>query len=335
MNGTETVEPTARQPIDGTRRPRLGPWARYALRRLAGLIAVAAFLIVVTFVMIQLIPGDPARVMAGQDASPAEIARTRHELGLDRPLPSQFIDYVSGVLRGDLGRSFQTREPVADIVTARLPFTAELAVSAVLLVLAVSLPLGMAIAVRRSRRVDGVFTVATGLLGAVPEYVIGTVLVVVFAIRLGVLPAGGAQTPQSLILPVLAIALPGMCFMSRVVRREAGSVLEQDYIRTARGRRLRPLRLYLRHVLPNLLTATLTLSGLMLASLLGGTVIVESVFAWPGIGLRVVDAILVRDYPVIQGCVLVLGLLAAMLNLLVDTVLALLDPRAALGGGAH
>ncbi|MEU4648009.1 ABC transporter permease [Nocardia fluminea] len=308
-------------------------WLGFALRRAAGLLAVAVVLVVVTFAMIQLIPGDPAESLAGQNATQADIARIRTELGLDRPVLTRFFDYVSGLLQGDLGRSFQTREAVSDVIAARLPFTAQLAVFSLILVLAIALPLGIAVAARHSRRTDGAFTLSTGLLGAVPEYVVGTALVVVFAITLGLLPAGGAQTTQSLILPVLAISLPSMCVMARVVRREAGTVLSQDYIRTARGRRLPPLRLYTRHVLPNLLTAVMTLSGLVLASMLGGTVIVETVFAWPGIGQRVVDALLVRDYPVIQGCVLVLGLLAAVLNLLVDIALAILDPRSSLAGG--
>ncbi|MGW5924085.1 ABC transporter permease [Nocardia fluminea] len=339
MTAAHALIPAEPSPPDdakpGRQRRALGPWARFALRRLAGLVTLTIVLVTGTFLMVQLIPGDPARVLAGPDASGEEIERLRRTLGLDKPMVSQFADYVGGLAHGDLGRSFHTRESVTDIIATRMPFTAQLALAAMVVVLLVAVPLGMAVAVRRSRRVDGVFTFSTGLLGSVPEYVIATLLVLIFAITLRVLPATGAATPASLILPIVAIALPSVCFMARVVRREAGTVLEQDYIRAARGRRLPPWSLYLRHVLPNLLTATLTLSGLMLASLLGGTVAVEAVFSWPGIGLRVVDAVLARDYPVIQGCVLVLGLLAALLNLLVDVTLAVLDPRATLDGGDH
>ncbi|MEB8340787.1 ABC transporter permease [Streptomyces endophyticus] len=308
---------------------------RFFLRRLAGVVAVAATLVAATFLMVQLIPGDPARVVAGTDASAVDIERVRRELGLDGSLLAQFWSYVSGLLHGDLGTSFQTKEPVADIVVTRLPFTAEIAFPAVLVVLLLAVPIGLAVAARGSRRTDGAFTFGTGLVGATPEYVIGTLLVLIFAINLGWFPAAGAETLPSLVLPIAAIAIPGTCVMARIVRREAAGVLAQDYMRTARGRRLPWLRLYARHALPNLLTATLTLGGLILASLLGGTVIVESVFAWPGMGQRVVEAILVRDYPVIQGCVLVLGLLAALLNLMVDVVLGLLDPRAPAGKVAH
>ncbi|WP_415950132.1 ABC transporter permease [Streptomyces sp. KLOTTS4A1] len=319
----------------GRRMPTLGPWASFLLRRLVGVIAVAATLVAVTFLMVQLIPGDPARVVAGADANSADIARARHELGLDTSLLDQFGTYVSGLLHGDLGASFQTKEPVAEIIATRLPFTAEIAFCAVLSVLLLAVPIGLTVAARAGRRTDSAFTFVTGLVGSTPEYIIGTLLVLGFAIGLGWFPAAGAETLSSLVLPIAALVLPGACVMSRIVRREAAAVLSQDYMRTARGRRLPPLRLYTRHALPNLLTGTLTIGGMSLASLLGGTVIVESVFAWPGMGQRVVEAILARDYPVIQGCVLVLGLLAAVLNLLVDIVLALLDPRTLAGKGGR
>ncbi|GIH79857.1 peptide ABC transporter permease [Planobispora longispora] len=336
---TDTSENPATGAPEGTAVRGGGhPWAGFLLRRLGGLLAVLVTLVVVTFLIVQLIPGDPARALAGPDATPQQIEQLRHEIGLDRPLPEQFASYAGGLLGGDLGVSFQTREPVADVIAARLPFTAELALLAVVVALAVAVPLGMAVAVAtrggRRPRLDAAFTFVTGLGGAAPEYVLGTLLVLVFAIGLGVLPASGAATLSALVLPVTAIALPGACVLARVVRREAAVVLEQDYMRTARGRRLPAPALYARHALPNLLTGTLTLGGLTLSALLGGTVIVESVFAWPGMGTRVVEAILARDYPVIQGTVLVLGLLAALINMIVDVLLGLLDPRT-LAGRSH
>ncbi|RSS56743.1 ABC transporter permease [Streptomyces sp. WAC01280] len=331
MAATLTGKPAA----GAGRATTLGPWGTFLVRRLVGLVAVAVTLVVGTFLMVQLIPGDPARVVAGADATPADVELARHELGLDRTLLSQFGTYASGLLRGDLGTAFQTKESVAEIIGSRLPFTAEIAFLSVLVVLVLAVPIGLAVAARGSRRTDGAFTFVTGLVGATPEYIIGTLLVLGFAIRLGWLPAAGAETVTSMVLPIAALVLPGTCVMARIVRGEAAHVLAQDYMRTARGRRLPPLRLYARHALPNLLTATLTLGGLILAGLLGGTVVVETVFAWPGIGQRVVEALLVRDYPVIQGCVLVLGLLAALLNLLVDVVLALLDPRTLAGKGGR
>ncbi|WP_338118017.1 ABC transporter permease [Streptomyces coryli] len=307
------------------------PWLTFLLRRAIGLVGVLVTLVVVTFLMIQLIPGDPARRVAGSDATPARIAEVRSELGLDQPLFVQFGDYVSGLLRGDLGTSFATSRPVADLLGDRLPFTAELALLAIVVVLLVAVPLGMAIAVAcragRRRSLDTAFTSATALAGAVPEYVLGTLLILVFALGLGVLPSSGAATLSALLLPVIAVSVGPICTLARIVRRETASVLTQDFMRTARGRRLPALRLYARHALPNLLTSTLTLGGLILTGLLGGTVVVEYVFQWPGLGSAAVGAIVARDYPVMQGIVLLLGLLAAVLNLLVDVVLGLLDPR--------
>ncbi|WP_219418390.1 ABC transporter permease [Pseudonocardia nigra] len=311
------------------------PWLRFAARRLGGVVAVMVVLVVATFLIIQLIPGDPARTVAGPDATPEQVAETRARLGLDLPLFEQFARYVGGLLRGDLGTSFQTGEPVAQVITSRLPFTVELALPAVLVVLLVSVPLGMAVAVAgrsgRWRRLDSGFTVVTSLAGAVPEYIVGTLLVLVFAVGLGLLPAAGAATVSALILPIAAVALAPTCTMARIVRRETAAVLGSDYLRTARGRRLSALRRYGRHALPNLLTSTLTMGGLLLASLLGGTVIVENVFAWPGLGTKVVEAIAHRDYAVIQGIVLTLGVIATLLNLIVDVLLGLLDPRTLTG----
>ncbi|GAB3683477.1 ABC transporter permease [Actinocorallia lasiicapitis] len=307
------------------------PWPRFLLGRLAGLLGVLAVLVVVTFAMVQLIPGDPAQVIAGANATPEQIEAVRVRQGLDRPLLTQFSGYVGGLLHGDLGTSFAGGQPVTRVIADRLPFTAQVALLAMVLVLLVSVPLGMAVAVAcrggRRRALDTSFTSVTALLGAVPEYVLATFMILVFVVWFGLLPAAGAATLSSMIMPILAVSLGPICTMARIVRRETATVLEQDYLRTARGRRLGAVRLYARHALPNLMTSTLTLGGLILTSLLGGAVIIEVVFAWPGLGQGVLDAITKRDYPVIQGVVLVLGLLATVLNILVDVALGVLDPR--------
>ncbi|MEV0096250.1 ABC transporter permease [Streptomyces sp. NPDC050738] len=311
------------------------PWAGFLVRRLVGLAGVLLTLVVGTFLMIQLVPGDPARQVAGSGATAGQIEQVRHELGLDRTLWDQFVSYVGGLFHGDLGNSFTGGRPVAQLIGDRLPFTAQLALIAMVVVLLVSVPLGMAVAVAcrggRRRWLDSGFTAVTAVAGAVPEYVLATVLVLVFAVTWGVLPAAGAASLSALVLPVLAVSVGPVCTLARIVRRETAAVLTQDFMRTARGHRLRSLRLYARHALPNLLTSTLTLGGLILSGLLGGTVIVEIVFAWPGLGTGVVNAITARDYPVVQGVVLLLGLLATLLNLLVDVVLGLLDPRTLTG----
>ncbi|WP_088288277.1 ABC transporter permease [Kineosporia sp. A_224] len=312
------------------------PWVRFAVRRAGGLVLALALLVTVTFLIVPLLPGDPARAIAGSAATPQAVATIRADLGLDRPLPQRFVEYVGGLARGDLGTSFRYRVPVADVVATRLPYTVQLAVPAIVLVLALAVPLGMAVGVLtrggRRRRLDVAFGVVAGAVAAVPPYVLGTLLVVTLAIGLKLFPPGGAQTPASLVLPILALSLGPACAVARVVRAETSSVLEQEFLRTARARRLPAGRLYLRHALPNLLTSVLTLTGLVLTSLLGGTVVIENVFSYPGLGTEIVQAIVSKDYPVIQGIILCVGVLALLVNLLVDVVLGLVDPRTLTGG---
>ena len=336
-----TVTGTASVPTGGHASARRSavldaPWVRFAVRRAAGLGLALALLVTVTFLIVPLLPGDPARAIAGSSATPQTVAAIRADLGLDRPLPQRFVDYVGGLARGDLGTSFRYRTPVSDVVASRLPFTVQLAVPAIVLVLVVAVPLGMAVglATRSGRRrwLDVTFGAVAGTVAAIPPYVLGTLLVVTLAIGLKLLPPGGAQTPASLILPVLALSLGPACAVARVVRAETSSVLQLEFLRTARGRRLPAARLYLRHALPNLLTSVLTLTGLVLTSLLGGTVVIENVFSYPGLGTEIVQAIVSKDYPVIQGIILCVGGLALLVNLLVDVVLGIVDPRTLTGG---
>ena len=309
----------------------ISPWQRFLVRRLAGLVGIFASLVVVTFFIVAALPGDPARSIAGPDATADRIEQVRHQLGLDQSLGHRFLAYVTDLLHGNLGTSFTGGDSVSSVIATRLPFTAQLPLITIIVVFLLSVPIGMSVAVacRSGNRqwLDGVFTLVTGFVGAVPEFVLATVLIVIFAIKLRILPAAGADTASALVLPIIALSLGPTCALARVVRRETSTVLAQDYLRTARGKRLGTMRLYLRHTLPNLLASTLTLGGVILTSLLGGTVLIEFVFNWPGLGSRVVQAVVARDYPVIQGSVLVLGMLAALLNLLVDVGLGLLDPR--------
>lgn len=313
------------------------PWLRFFARRLGGLVLSFVVLVCVTFLIVPLIPGDPAVIAAGQGATTQQIDQFRELLGLNHSLLVQFWDYVHGVLTLDLGTSFMSGEGVWSLIMGRLPFTAELALLSIALVLLIAVPLGLAIAMLtrggRNRWLDTVFNGVTSLFYSIPQYVMGTLLVFVFAVSLGWLPAAGAASLSSLILPTVGLMIGPICVISRTVRRETGVVLEKDYVRTARGWRLSGLRTMLRYVLPNLLTTTLTLSGLILAAQLGGTVIIETVFAWPGLGQEVVTAILQRDYPVVRGIVLVLGMLATLIIAFVDTLLALIDPRTR--GGSH
>lgn len=316
----------------------LSPWADYALRRAGGVLLSVALLVVVTFFMVPLIPGDPAVAVAGADATTEQIEAIRNNLGLNDPLLVQFINYVGGLLTGDLGESFAYSTSVSQIIATKLPFTAEIALLGIILVLLISVPVGMLVGILtrggRKKWLDVSFGMLTAFFQAVPQYVVSTMLVVVFAIILKVLPAAGAASLSALILPVVGLSIAPICSIARVVRRETSTVLEQDYLRTGRGWRLPALRLYARHALPNLLTTALTLAGLILAGMLGGAIIVENVFNWPGLGREIVTAIVNKDYPVIQGIILVLGFLAILLNLLVDVILGLIDPRT-LGGKSN
>lgn len=313
-------------------------WINFAVRRTGGLLLSLFLLVVLTFMIVPLIPGDPARAVAGTDASAETLARLRAQMGLDDPMPVRFLDYVTGLLQFDLGTSFRFNDAVAGIVATKLPYTAQLALMAIAVVLIVAIPVGLAVGVLtrggRRRWLDLAFSNVAGFLASLPGYVTATLLVVAFAIMVPIFPAGGADSLAALVLPTLALGIGPACAVARVVRQETATVLEQDYMRTARGRRIPPLRLYLRHALPNLLTSTLTLTGLILASLLGGAIIIETVFNYPGLGNEIIQAIIYRDYPLIQGIILVIGLIATLLNILVDVVLGVIDPRT-LGAKSH
>lgn len=305
--------------------------ARRLLRVGATTGGVLAALVVASFLLVALAPGDPARRIAGLDASAQQVAQLRRDLGLDEPLPQRFVAHVAGLARGDLGRSWATREPVARVIADRLAKTVWLAATAVAAMLAVAVPLGLAVAGLtaggRRRWLDLGFTAVTSALGALPGLLVATVLAYVFALQLRWLPVAGASSWQAVILPAAAIALRPLCELARIVRVETLGVLAADYIRTARAKRLGKLRLYARHVLPNVLTAALTLGGLIFAHLIGGAVVIENIFAWPGLGTALVQAVIARDFPVVQGVVLLLGAVVILVNAGVDAALALLDPR--------
>jgi peptide/nickel transport system permease protein len=307
--------------------------AALALRRAGtGLASVLTALMLACFLLVHLVPGDPAVRVAGLDATAEDVANVRHTLGLDLPLPRQFANYVGGILRLDFGTSFVTREPVARVIADRLPKTLELAAAAMLLVMCASLPLGMLAATltqnNRNRAFDVAFTAATSTMSALPNFLSATFLAFFFAVWLRWLPAAGATRWTSVILPAVAVALRPLAELARIVRVEMLNALAQDYVRTARGKRLPRWMIYLRHVLPNVLTGALTLGGLLFAGLVAGTVVVENVFAWPGLGTALVQAILARDYPVVQGITLLLGFAVVTVNTAVDATLTMIDPRA-------
>ncbi|MGW1844009.1 ABC transporter permease [Streptomyces sp. NPDC001966] len=312
------------------------PWAGFLLRRTWRLLASLAALVTAAFAMIHLIPGDPVRAALGTTADPALVAARRQSLGLDQSLPKQYGDFVGELLQGRLGESIGAQMPVSEIISGRLPATLQIAVPAFVLILLIAVPIGMTAAVLtkdgRGRRGELAFTGVTGILGAVPEFLLAVGLIAAFAVAWPLFPVASRGGADSYVLPVLALTVVPAASLSRIVRVETLRVLGEDYMRTARAKRL-PARLrYLRHALPNLLTSSLTLGGLLFSSLLAGTVLVENVFAWPGLGTTIVQAITEKDYPLVQGVVLVYGAAALLITFVVDVAVAVADPQSTVRG---
>lgn len=315
--------------------PRAGlashPWVRFGVRRLGRLLVSLWVLVTASFLMIHLIPGDPVRAALGPTAPAALVSAKRAEMGLDDPLLVQYWHYFQHLFTGDLGTSLTTQLPVSQMVSQRLPATLQLALLAFLVAIAVAVPLGvvMGVVTRRGhgRRTELAFTTTSVVLGIVPDFLVGVGLVYVFGVNLGWLPVAGNDTPSAYVLPVLSLAIGPAAILARIFRVEMVAVLEADFIRTARAKRLPARTVYLGHALPNALTASLTLGGLILSAMVAGTVLVENVFAWPGLGSTIVSSILNKDYQVVQAIVLVYGSGVLLVNTAVDVTLALLDPR--------
>lgn len=330
---TTTASPVAASPSAGPTRPRiLGlPWVRFGARRLGRLLVSLWVLVTASFAMIHLIPGDPVRGALGPTAPADLVEARRHSLGLDDPLLTQYAHYVKGVLTGDFGTSVSSQLPVSDVLSQRLPATLTLAVLGFVAAVVVAVPLGvlMGVLTRRGhgRRTELAFTTSSVVVATVPDFLIGVGLVYVFGVHLGWLPVAGNDTASAYVLPVISLAIGPAAILARIIRVEMVNVLEADFVRTARAKRLPSRTVYLGHVFPNALTAALTLCGLLLGGLVASTVLVENVFAWPGLGSTIVGSILNKDYPVVQAIVLVYGVGVLVTNTVVDVVLALLDPR--------
>jgi peptide/nickel transport system permease protein len=307
------------------------PWARFGARRLGRLLISLWVLVTASFAMIHLIPGDPVRGALGPTAPAELVAARRQALGLDDPIVTQYLHYLKGLVTGDLGTSLSSRLPVADVIAQRLPATLTLAVLAFLAAVVVAIPLGVAMGVltRRGhgRRTELAFTTTSIIVATIPDFLIGVGLVYVFGVRLGWLPVAGNDTAAAYVLPVFSLAIGPAAILARIVRVEMAGVLEADFVRTARAKRLPARTVYLGHALPNAVTAALTLCGLLLGAMVAGTVLVENVFAWPGLGSTIVASILNKDYPVVQAIVLVYGIGVLVVNTVVDVALARLDPR--------
>lgn len=300
---------------------------RYLAARLAALVPTMLGVATAVFLLLRLAPGDPVEAMLGETALAAHKEEMRHALGLDRPAGEQYVAWLAGLARGDLGASVKTRRPVADEILSRLPATVELAVAALLLAALTALPLGVLSAARRGGWLDGASLAFSTLGAAMPVFWLGPLLIIGFSIRLAWLPVSGRDDPLGIVLPALTLAAGLAAVLSRLVRSSVLETLSEEYIRTARARGVPETAVYFRHALSNALLPAVTVMGLQLGALLSGAVITETVFAWPGVGRLLVDAIEGRDYPVVQGCVLTIALGYVAVNFLTDVALAWLDPR--------
>ena len=299
----------------------------YVLRR-AAQSAILLFLVtIVVFLILQLVPGDPATVMLGGQATLNEIELLRKQMGLDRPLVEQYLRYLAGILHGDLGLSIRAGIPVLDYIGQRLPASLALASVAFALVLVVGIPAGVLASVKSGTVVDHVVMTMAILGQAVPAFWLGLLMIILFAVRLRVLPPFGFGSSAHLVMPALTLALLQTGLVARVTRSEMLGVLSQDYIRTARAKGLLETRVIAKHALRNALIPLITVLGIQFGTLVGGAVVTETVFGWPGIGSLVVNAVYQRDYPVVQGVVLLLAGAFVMINFVVDSLYAALDPR--------
>jgi peptide/nickel transport system permease protein len=307
----------------------------YVLGRALALVPVMLVVAVVVFLIARFTPGDPIRVLLGEDARPEQVQALRQLHGLDAPLPVQFGLWISRALRGDLGRSLYNRLPVTRTIGQHVGPTVMLSLMALAVALTIGIPIGIASAVYRNSWLDQASLTLVMLGAAVPSFWLGLTLIVVFAVNLGWLPSSGFRPPDEglwrsvryLILPALALGVPNSALIIRFVRGSLLDVIATDYVRTARAKGLAERAVIFRHALRNALVPILTVVGLTFAALMGGAVVTETVFSIPGIGQLVVQSVLRRDYPVIQGVTLIVAASYVLINLLVDVLYLVVDPR--------
>lgn len=303
----------------------------YSIRRFLELIPVLFIVSVLVFMTMHLLPGDPAQLMLagaeGGAASPERIAALRQSMGLNDPLLVQYGRYIFGAVQGDLGESIRFRTPVRDIILSRFPYTLRLSIAGLVFALAIGLSLGTVAALSRGSWLDG-FSMMLSLIGvSMPIFWLGLLLILLFSIRLQWLPTSGAESWQALVMPAFTLGFVSAALISRLTRSSLLEVLQQDYIRTARSKGVGKVMLILRHAAKNVMIPVITVIGLQFGGMLAGAVVTETVFSRPGLGRLVVNAILWKDYPLVQGTVLFLALMYVLVNLLVDLSYAWFDPR--------
>jgi peptide/nickel transport system permease protein len=300
---------------------------RFLARRLVLTIPVLLGVATLVFSLIHLIPGDPAQAMLGEAAPQSDVEELRRQLGLDRPLAEQYAVFLGGLVKGDLGTSLRTGLPVTEQIVERMPATFELAAAAMLVAILFSMPLGIAAAVRRGTLVDHA-AMTVSLAGvSVPNFWLGPLLAIVFAVELGWLPVSGRGTWGHLVLPAVSLGAALAAILARMTRATMLEELREPYVQAARARGVSRSRAVMRHAFRNSLIPVVTLVGLQFGAVLTGAVITETIFAWPGIGRLLIQSIGFRDYPLVQGCILLIALTYVAVNLITDMLYGVLDPR--------
>jgi peptide/nickel transport system permease protein len=300
---------------------------RYVVRRILLTVPVLLGVATLVFSLIHLVPGDPAQAMLGDGASPQDVAELRTSLGLDRPLLEQYLAFLRHAITGDLGQSFRTGQPVTSMIIERMPATAELAIAAMLVAILIAIPLGVVAAVWRGTAVDyGAMTFALAGV-SIPNFWLGPLLAIVFAVELGWLPVSGRGTPAHLILPAVSLGLALAAILARMTRASLLDELRELYVRAARARGVSRVLAITMHALRNSMVPLLTIVALQFGAVLTGAVITETIFAWPGIGRLLIQSIGFRDYPMVQGCILLIAVTYVSVNLVTDLMYGVLDPR--------
>jgi peptide/nickel transport system permease protein len=301
--------------------------ATYVARRLLLLVPVLLGVSLISFGLLQLVPGDPALILAGEEATEEVLARIRQEHGLNQPLPIQFLVYLRHAVAGNLGISIQSRQPVARLIGERFPFTLKLACLAILVSAAIGVVAGVVAATRRNSALDLASLVGSLVGISLPIFWLGLLAILVFSVKLRWLPAGGSGTAAHLILPALVLGAASSAVIARTTRASMLEVLRQDYVRTARAKGVEERLVIFRHALGNAMIPILTVFGLEFGYNLGGAVLTETVFSLPGVGRLIVEGIFARDYPVVQGALLIVATTFVLVNLLTDIAYAFFDPR--------
>jgi peptide/nickel transport system permease protein len=315
----------------------------YVLRRLPSLLATLFAVSLLTFLMTSLLPGDPAlQILGAENATPEAIAAVRADLGLDDPLPVRYLHWIGDALTGDFGRSYRTSEPVADAIIDRLPVTAEIGILAILIALAIAIPVGMLSAYRAGTRTDKLISSTSFGLLAVPNFMVAIFLILIFAVWLGVLPATGwvnftddpVQNLRSALLPALSLAVAEMAVYTRLLRTDMIGTLQQDFVTMARVKGVSNRRILFRHALRPSSFSLMTVAGVQVGAIIGGSVVIETLFALPGVGRLLLEAVLVRDLLMVQGVALVIAVSYVVVNFTVDILYSYLDPRISHGRSA-